>query len=73
MTSLDFRQLPAPEPLLRALEAADVLAAGQQVEVLTPLLPGPLLEALAARGLRWRSEIHANGSARVIIERPTDS
>lgn len=58
--TLDLRALPAPEPLVRALAAADVLQPGR-TEVLTPLLPTPLLDALDARGLRWRSEPCADG------------
>lgn len=64
---LDLRHLPAPEPLVRALAAADALQPGQALEVLTPLLPAPLLEALDARGLRWRSEPCADGGAWVGI------
>lgn len=45
---LDLRDLPAPEPLQRALAAVDALQPGQALEVLTPLLPLPLLEALEA-------------------------
>lgn len=67
---LDLRALPAPEPLLRALEAADALLPGQMLEVLTPLLPTPLLEALATRGLHWRSEVHPDGGVWVAILRP---
>lgn len=70
MSRLDLRGLPAPEPLLRALAAADALESGQSVEVLTPLLPTPLLEALAARGLRWRAESAPDGGVLVVIQRP---
>lgn len=67
---LDLRALPAPEPLLQALAAADALQPGQAVEVLTPLLPLPLLEALDARGLRWRSEPCTDHGNWVAILRP---
>ena len=70
MNRLNLRELPAPEPLLQALAAADALEAGQQVEVLTPLLPTPLLEGLAARGLHWQTEACADGGVRVVIQRP---
>ena len=68
--TLDLRALSAPEPLVRALAAADALQPGQALEVLTPLLPTPLLDALDARGLRWRSEPCADGGTWVTILRP---
>lgn len=71
VTGLDLRHLPAPEPFLRALEAVDALEPGQVLEVLTPLLPTPLLGTLEARGLRWRSEACADGGVRVAIVRPS--
>lgn len=69
-TELDLRRLPSPEPMLRALAAADALAPGQAVQVLTPLLPLPLLEVLAARGLHASASVLAAGGARVLIRRP---
>lgn len=68
--TLDLRALPAPEPLLRALAAVDALAPGQALEVLTPLLPRPLLEVLEERGLRWSARDCADGGVRVRIESP---
>jgi hypothetical protein len=70
MNRLDLRDLSAPEPLLRALAAADALQPGQAVEVLTPVLPAPLLEALDARGLQWRSEPCMDRGMWVAILRP---
>ncbi|HSR64967.1 MAG TPA: DUF2249 domain-containing protein [Xanthomonadaceae bacterium] len=67
---LDLRALPAPEPLVRALAAADALAPGARLEVLTPMLPLPLLQQLLARGLRANAELLADGSARVCVRRP---
>jgi len=67
---LDLRDLPAPEPMQRALQAAEALEPGQALEVLTPLLPAPLLEALDARGLHWRSEPCADHGTRVAILSP---
>lgn len=64
---LDLRSLPAPEPLIQALAAVDTLQPGQALEVLTPLLPGPLLTVLDARGLRWRSEACVEGGVWVGI------
>ncbi len=36
LPELDLRWLPSPEPMLRALAAADALLPGQAVQVLTP-------------------------------------
>jgi hypothetical protein len=69
---LDLRGLPSPEPMLRALEAADALLPGQSVQVLTPLLPIPLLDALATRGLHTSAVTLPGGTARVLIRRRDD-
>jgi len=68
--ALDLRDLPAPEPLLRALEAVDALLPGQRLDLLTPMLPRPLLAELDARGLRWSASGCADGGARIRVERP---
>jgi hypothetical protein len=70
IVELDLRGLPAPEPMLRALVAADALAPGAAVSVLTPLVPLPLLDALRARGLRHCVEALPGGGARVLIQHP---
>lgn len=67
---LDLRGLVAPEPLERALAAADRLEPGARIEVLTPMMPLPLIELLGARGLEVAAERGPNGSARVAIRRP---
>lgn len=67
---LDLRGLPAPEPLLRALDAVDTLSPGQGLTLLTPLLPRPLLAELDARGLRWQVSDCADGGTRIHVERP---
>ncbi|MEO5829663.1 MAG: DUF2249 domain-containing protein [Rhodanobacter sp.] len=69
---LDLRGLPSPEPMLRALAAADALQPGQAFQVLTPLLPTPLLEVLRARGLQASAALRPDGSARVLIRCPAD-
>lgn len=67
---LDLRGLPAPEPMQRALQAAAALQLGQSVQVLTPLLPLPLLDALKARGLETHASMLPGGGARVLIRYP---
>ena len=68
--ALDLRNLAAPEPLARGLAAADALAPGEGVELLTPLLPTPLLQLLAERGFEASARMLADGSARVSVRRP---
>ena len=70
LPELDLRRLPSPEPMLRALAAADALLPGQTVQVLTPLTPMPLLELLAARALDVSVSTLPCGGARVLIHRP---
>ena len=67
---LDLRGFAAPEPLLRALEAADTLASGESLELLTPMLPTPLLQALGERGFIARARLLADGSACVYVRLP---
>ena len=67
---LDLRGFAAPEPLLRALEAADTLAPGESLELLTPMLPTPLLQALGERGFIARARLLADGSACVRVRLP---
>ena len=69
-TALDFRGLPAPEPMARALAAADALLPGGEVAVLTPLMPLPLLDLLAVRGLLTQSRALADGGVVTLIRRP---
>lgn len=70
LPELDLRDLPAPEPMQRALQAADALRQGQSVVVLTPLVPVPLLDALASRGLQTTVSEQPGGGARVLIHHP---
>lgn len=66
----DLRRLPCPLPLEHALELADALGPGQQVRVLTPQRPWPLLDLLAARGLQVSTSLLTDGGARLLIRRP---
>lgn len=70
---LDLRRLAAPEPMVRALEAADRLAPGAAVAVLVPRLPHPLLLELASLGFDAVPESpQSDGSVRVVIRRLDD-
>ncbi len=69
---IDLRALLAPEPMLRALEAADGLAPGESICVLTPLFPPPLLDALSTRGLRHVVDPHPEHGFRVLIVNPRE-
>lgn len=70
---LDLRGLPAPEPLVRALEAAAALGPGERLDLLTPVMPYPLLQALAAQGFDVAAERRDDGSAGVTVRRPPDT
>jgi hypothetical protein len=67
---LDLRDLPAPEPMLRALAAVDALAPGAVLVLWTPMRPVPLLQLLAERGLQACTQVLADGTARVEIAWP---
>jgi uncharacterized protein (DUF2249 family) len=67
---LDLRDLPAPEPLERILEACAALEPGDSLRARTPRFPGPLLPLLEARGLRFEVEEEPDGSALVRVWRP---
>lgn len=64
---LDLRHLPPPEPMARALEAVESLPPDTELELLTPMMPVPLLELLALRGFSPSAESLADGTARVRI------
>ncbi|MGY3039455.1 hypothetical protein ACVWWQ_001042 [Rhodanobacter sp. TND4EL1] len=70
LLELDLRDLPSPQPMMRALAVADALRPGQAVQVLTPLLPVPLLDLLQARGWPVTATLLAGGGARVVIRCP---
>jgi TusA-related sulfurtransferase len=65
--TLDLRQLPAPEPLMRALAAVESLAAGAVLRMLTPMRPLPLLEALKERRLGYSISDHEDGGCAVTV------
>lgn len=66
---LDLRALPAPQPMERALAAADGLVRGAELVVLTPLMPLPLLELLDGRGFATTATPLPDGGARVVVRR----
>lgn len=71
---LDLRHLSPPQPMLRALEAADTLAPGERLIVVAPMLPRPLLMELAQLGFEADpDEPQPDGSVRVQIRRPDDA
>ncbi|MEW9570345.1 DUF2249 domain-containing protein [Rhodanobacter sp. Si-c] len=71
---LDLRHLDAPEPMLRALDAANRLAPGEAVAIVAPRLPRPLLMELAHLGFDAEPEApRADGSVRVVIRRPCNA
>lgn len=70
---LDLRDLPAPEPMHRILEALETLPAGKSLLARTPCHPQPLLDLLDARGYRVFVIDSPAGDAWVQIFSPDDS
>jgi uncharacterized protein (DUF2249 family) len=64
---LDLRRLPAPEPMVRILEALADLGDGQALLARTPCHPRPLLDRLAGMGFRAEVVVEASGEAWVHI------
>ncbi len=64
---LDLRQLPAPEPMVRVLDALTDLVAGQVLIARTPCRPQPLLDRLARLGYRCDVVVEPSGEAIVSI------
>jgi TusA-related sulfurtransferase len=65
--TLDLRELPAPEPLMRALAAVEALAAGAVLRLITPMRPLPLLQALKERRLGYSVTDHEDGGCAVMV------
>jgi uncharacterized protein (DUF2249 family) len=68
---LDLRHLEAPQPMMRALDAASRLAPNETVVIVAPRFPRPLLTELAHLG--FEAEPQADGSVRVVIRYPGDA
>ena len=67
---LDLRDLEAPEPMHRTLEAAARLAPGESLVAHTPCYPRPLLAELARRELPFEAREEPDGSGWVRVRRP---
>lgn len=67
VVTLDLRHLPAPEPMVRILDALPSLGAGRTLLARTPCRPVPLLERLKAMGFRADVVVAAAGDAWVRI------
>jgi hypothetical protein len=67
---LDLRDLEAPLPLERILEASAGLAPRGALLARTPCFPRPLFAHLDDRGLEWEALEESDGSALVFVRRP---
>ncbi|MFQ5698684.1 MAG: DUF2249 domain-containing protein [Myxococcota bacterium] len=67
---LDLRDLEAPEPLRRILEAVAALGPGDSLVARTPRYPRMLFGQLEKRGLEWEAREESDGSATLSIRRP---
>lgn len=64
---LDVRHLPAPEPMVRILDALASLGDGQALLARTPCRPQPLIDRLATMGYHVDVAVAAAGDAWVLI------
>lgn len=64
---LDLRDLPAPEPLVRALLAVEALEPGRALRVLTPLYPQPLLDVLRSRCIGYSTRPWHDGGFAITV------
>lgn len=69
---LDLRGLEPPEPMQRALEAAEQLSPGGVVIALTRFRPVHLISVLDERGFSWESAEKPDGSWETFILNPDD-
>ncbi|HPF27495.1 MAG TPA: DUF2249 domain-containing protein [Steroidobacteraceae bacterium] len=67
--TLDLRELPAPEPMLRVLAALEYLRPDQTLLARTPIRPEPLLAHLRSGGYAVDVVVAAAGDAEVRIWR----
>lgn len=65
--TVDARDLPAPEPLERALDALAGLRVDERLRLLIHREPLPLYDLLRGAGYRWESCALADGSYEVLI------
>ena len=70
---MDLRNLPAPEPAHRILDALDLLQPGQCLEALMRPHPASLLPMLGNLGYGWRIDAVDSGDTRVTIWRGDDT
>jgi hypothetical protein len=67
---LDLRDLEAPEPLQRILEASAALSPGAALLARTPRFPRMLVPQLERRSLYWEVFEEPDDSALVFVRRP---
>lgn len=65
--TIDGRDLPAPEPLERVLDALAGLGGGERLRLLIHHEPLPLYDLLRGGGFRWESRMLADGDFEIMI------
>ncbi|MFO1402168.1 MAG: DUF2249 domain-containing protein [Steroidobacteraceae bacterium] len=65
--TVDGRDLPAPEPMERVLDALAGLRGDDRVRLLIHREPLPLYELLRGGGFRWESRPLADGHYEILI------
>lgn len=63
---LDVHDLPAPEPMERALDALDRLSEGRYIKMIHRMQPFPLYRILDENGFRYKV-ISVNGGFEIYI------
>ena len=66
---IDGREMQPPEPLERALEALDTLAADDELLLLLYCQPHPLFNILGKNGYTWSDELRADGTREIRIRK----
>ncbi len=67
--TVDGRNLPAPEPMERVLEAIEDLPSGDTVRFLIHREPYPLYDLLRRGGYAWTTEPQDDGGFVILIRR----
>lgn len=67
--TVDGRDLPAPEPMERVLEAIEGLPSGDVVRFLIHREPYPLYDLLRRNGFVWTTEAQDDGGFVILIRR----
>lgn len=69
MKLIDGRDLQPPEPLEKALEALDTLAAGEELVLLLYCQPQPLFNILRKNGYSFQETVQDDGTHEIRVRK----